>query len=100
MKTFYIVVSRTSICFGNWGRSTSLKEAIKNCKIKKLSDRFVIYQAIIKEDATDEQVENLSKCFNVNDLGGVNMYSNPSKEDLDMVNDYILGWIINEDFLK
>lgn len=100
MKTFYIVVTSTSICRGNWGKGTSLKAALNFCKVKKLSENFVIYQAIIKDTATKEQVENLCKCFNVNQLGGVNFYSNPTKEDLDMVNEYLLGWITNEDFLK
>jgi hypothetical protein len=99
MKTFYIVVKTTSFCGGNWGKGTSLRSAMNSCKVKKLSDNFVIYQAIIKDTATDEQVENLCKCFNVNDLGGVNLYSDPSKEDLDMVNEYLLGWITNEDFV-
>jgi hypothetical protein len=100
MKTFYIVVTSTSICRGNWGKGTSLKAALNFCKVKKLSENFVIYQAIIKDTATKEQVENLCKCFNVNEFGGVNLYSNPTKEDLDMVNQYLLGWITNEDFLK
>lgn len=98
MKKFYIVVKKSTICGGYWGKSTSLKDAIKSCKVK-LSDKFVIYQAIIKESATDEQVQNLCKCFNVNELGGINLYSDPTKADLDMVNEYLIGWITNEDFI-
>jgi hypothetical protein len=99
MKSFYIVVTKTSICKGNWGKGTSLKNALISCMVKKLSENFVIYQAIIKPEATQYQVENLCKCFNVNDWGGVNMYSNPSQKDLDMVKDLLLGWVVNEDFI-
>ena len=98
MKTFYVVVKTTSICGGNWGKGTSLKKAMAFCKAK-FSDNFTIYQAIIKDTATNEQVENICKCFNVNELGGVNLYSDPTKQDLDMINEYLLGWITNEDFL-
>jgi len=99
MKTFYFVVKPTTLGRGDWGRGITLKDALKFCGVNKLTEKFVIHQAIIKGDATDEQVENLCKCFNVNDLGGVNLYSNPSKEDIDMITDYLLGWITNEDFL-
>lgn len=99
MKSFYIIVMKTSICKGNWGKGTSLKNALLSCKVKKLSENFVIYQAIIKSEATEYQIENLCQCFNVNDLGGVEMYKNPSEEDLKMVNDLLLGWVVNEDFL-
>jgi hypothetical protein len=100
MKSFYIVVKRNCITGGNYGKGISLKEALKLCKIKKLSDSFVIYQAIVKQEATPEQLENLAKCFNVNDMGGVSMYQKPSKEDVDMVEEFLLGWITNEDFIK
>ena len=100
MKSFYIVVSKTSVCRGNWGKGISLKNALLSCKIKKMSDKFVIYQAIIKSEATLYQLENLCQCFNVNDLGGVEMYKNPSEEDLNMVKDLMIGWITNEDFIQ
>jgi|688.fasta_scaffold18418_26 hypothetical protein len=98
MKSFYIVVSKTSLCRGNWGKSTSLKNALKSCKINKLSDNFVIYQAIVKNQATEFDLDNLCKCFNVNDMGGVEMYKHPSEYDMNMVNNLIVGWITNEDF--
>lgn len=98
MKTFYVVVKTTSICGGSWGKGLSLKKAMSSCKAK-FSDNFIIYQAITKDIATNEQVENLCKCFNVNELGGVSLYSDPTKQDLDMINEYLLGWITNEDFL-
>lgn len=100
-KTFYIAVARFKDAphKGSWGKGTSLKTALAFCSIRKLTDRFVIYQAIIKDSASNEQVENLCKCFNVNELGGVNLYSNPSGEDLTMIKEYLLGWITNEDFI-
>jgi len=100
MKTFYVVVKGTFMGGGNWGKGTSLQKAMAFCKAKFSENNFIIYQAIIKDTATSKQVENLCRCFNVNDLGGVNLYSDPSKEDLDMINEYLLGWITNEDFLK
>jgi hypothetical protein len=95
MKSFYIVVKRTCITGGSYGKAISLKEALKLCKIKKLSDSFVIYQAIVKQEATPEQLENLAKCFNVNDMGGVSMYQKPSKEDVDMVAENLLSYKTN-----
>ena len=100
-KTFYIAVAKfkDSPHKGSWGKGTSLKTALSFCNVRRLTDRFIIYQAIIKDSASNEQVENLSTCFNVNDLGGVNLYSNPTAEDLVMINEYLLGWITNEDFI-
>jgi hypothetical protein len=100
-KTFYIAVARFKDAphKGSWGKGISLKTALSLCNVRRLTDRFVIYQAIIKDSASNEQVENLCKCFNVDDLGGVNLYSNPTGEDLVMIKEYLLGWITNEDFI-
>jgi hypothetical protein len=100
-KTFYVVVKKykNASHFGEWGKGTSLKTALAFADVSRVSDRFIIYQAIIKDTATDEQVKNLSKCFNVDSFGSVTLYSNPLQEDLDMINEYLLGWITNEDFI-
>ena len=94
-KTFYIVASNKQF----WGKSKSLKTAIAFSKVNRLTEKFVIYQAILKEDATEYVIENLCQCFVVNALGGVQMYDNASEEDTNMVNEYLIGWIVNEDFI-
>lgn len=91
LKSFFIVVSQTSIAGGNYGKSTTLKEALKLSKVNSKS-KYVTYIGLVKEEATDEQLKNLCSCFNVDDYGGVRLYSNPSKEDSDMVNEYMVGW--------
>lgn len=95
MKTFYIVVNRISWAGGNFGKSISLSKAMKLCKVSS-KDKFTIYQAIINESATEEEVENLCKCYNVNDYGGVTMYHPASKTDLDMAEKLMIGWITEE----
>jgi hypothetical protein len=100
-KTFYVVVKKhkTASHLGEWGKGTSLKTALVFADVNRFTDRFVIYQAIIKDTATDEQVKNLSKCFNVDNFGDLTLYSNPSQEDLDMIEEYLLGWITNDNFI-
>jgi len=100
-KTFYIAVSsfKDAPYKGKWGKGTSLKTALAFCGVRKVTDRFVVYQAIIRDSASQEQVENLCKCFNVTDVGGVSVYTSPSDEDLRMINEYMIGWITNEDFI-
>jgi hypothetical protein len=95
MKTFYIVVNRINWLGGSYGKSTKLSEAMKLCKVS-FKDNFTIYQAIVNESATEEELENLCKCFNVNDYGGVSMYHPASKVDLDMAERLMIGWITEE----
>lgn len=100
MKTFYVVVVKSPSSFGgNWSKGLSLKKCMALSKVK-LSSNFVVYQAIIKDTATNEQIENLCSCFDVNNFGYVSLYTNPSQSDMDMVNEYLLGWITNVDFLN
>lgn len=92
MKSFYVVVKLTSGVGGEWGKSKSLKKAIELSGVKKLNDRFLIYQAIVSEDATDEEIENLMLCYSVSKMGSVVLYANPSEEDVKMIDKLIIGW--------
>ena len=99
LMTFFIVVNHTTFYQGNWGKAISLKDAMKNCKVN-LKSKFVIYQCILKDDSTMEQVERVRQCFIVNNSGGVQLCDNPTPKDLDLINSQVIGWIINEDFVK
>jgi len=93
-KKFYIVVTATQ----RWGRSIeSLQKAQEIAYVKNpKKDHHVIYIGVVKEEATDAQLENLGKCFNVSEWGSVRLYDNPSEEDSKMIEDYFLGWIEEE----
>jgi len=58
-KSFFIVVSH-SISGGNYGKSTSLKEALKLSKVNTKS-KYVTYVGLVKEDASDEQLKNIGQ---------------------------------------
>ena len=94
-KTFYIVVND----HGRWGKALSLKDAMKNCGVN-LKSNFLIYQCLLRAETSQEQLENIAKCFNVNRWGGVELYNNPSEDDSAMVNNQVMGWVTNEDFFK
>ena len=92
-KSFFIIVSH-SISGGNYGKSTSLKEALKLSKVNTKS-KYVTYVGLVKEDASDEQLKNICSCFCVDDYGNVRMYNNPSAEDNKMVDELFIGWSTN-----
>lgn len=99
LMTFYIVVNYTAAHRGDWGKAISLKQAMKNCKVN-VKSKFLIFQCILKEDSTLEQVERVRQCFIVNNYGGVQLCDNPTQNDLDLIDSQVIGWVINEDFFK
>lgn len=94
MKAIYFVISLSH----NWGRSTELKDAIKNARITSKQTKYVIYIGVLKEETTEEEQKNILACFNVNDMGGLDMYSDPSEEDKEMVSRLLVGWITDNSF--
>lgn len=94
-KSFFIVVTN-----GNkWGKSVELARALKAAYVTSKTE-YVIFIGIVKGEASEAQVKNLSTCFNVNDFGNVEMYYEPSEEDKQMVKDLFVGWVTDSSFVK
>jgi hypothetical protein len=92
---FYFVVTSNH----TWGRSLELKDALKSAMANSKS-KYILYVGVCKEGTTPEEVKNIMNCFNVNDFGGLKMYSNPSAEDVTMFERCFLGWLTDESSLK
>ena len=90
LRRFYIVVTA---CM-KWGKALDRQEALKNAQLpKKTNTEHVVYIGIVKPEATDGELENILKCFEVFDWGGVKMYSDPTPEDRGMVKRLFIGWV-------
>lgn len=76
-----------------WRRSTNLFELINH--YSKLDYDYVIYQMIF-ENCDDTELENMMCCFSVEGLGIITQCSNLSKEDMDMLDKYFIGWVYTE----
>jgi len=57
---------------------------------------YIRYIGVIRDEATTEEVDNLQKCWNVTDMGGLTGYSNPTDEDIEMRKRLFVGWITEE----
>lgn len=96
LKSFHIVVAENH----RWGKSKDLNTAKSFAGIKK-GIKYVIYTGVLKEEATDDEVENILKCFITSMMGDIEMYrDNRLPEDTEMVTRLLLGWLIDESNLK
>lgn len=98
LRAFYFIVT----AFQTWGRGLTLKEALKAAKVTRKSEKYIINIGIVKPEATDEQLSNLVKCWNVNDMGGINFYTDGQdlEKDQAMAKELFLGWVSDESYIK
>lgn len=93
LKKFFFVVTASQ----NWGRGITLEAAYKAANVKHLlKDHHVVYTGVVKNEATDEQVANLLKCWNVMGDGSVRYLDDPSKKDVAMRKKFFIGWLEEE----
>ena len=93
-KKFYFIVTADQ----KWSRSMRLKDAISKA-VGKRKVKFAIYIGIVA-DVDDKVVQNIMNCFNVNEVGGLSMYENPTKEDAEMVRENLFGWMVDDSYIQ
>jgi hypothetical protein len=99
-KAFFVITDKS-----NWGKAGTLKEAMKNAQVKT-GVKYVIYILVLKEEATEEEADNLRKCYSVTGMGGIEFYDPSNKEDetykadREMSKRLFVGWITDDSFSK
>lgn len=109
MKAFYFVLTVSGFG-GLWRKGTSVDACLVALGNPK---EFVLYIGCCKDDTPDDVVENLSKCWNVNNWGGLNFYepdhysvatNSPEhieaketyEKDQAQAKEFFLGWLTQE----
>jgi hypothetical protein len=92
LRTFFwcIVGSRLG---GNWGRGTTIQDAIKSCRGATWSKRPFITILNFKPDTPDDVFANLCNCWTIDDFfGNLVIASDCTEEDHANIKEYFVGY--------
>lgn len=82
-----------------WERGTDIAELMKRAKRNMgitTKTPYVRYIGVTTDEATTEELDNLQRCWNVTDMGGLTFYHNPTDADVEMRKRLFVGWITEE----
>lgn len=101
MKTINWIITANK-----WERGTDINELMRRAKKNmgiRVDTHYVRYIGVIKDEATEEEVSNLQRCWNVDDWGGLKFWTTDAESmkseherDREMAKRLFVGWITEE----